>query len=96
MISSIVVLTITLFELYCGTLKEREKVFLERIPKLEFEESVAKLAGMIYRDLKAKGKLPKVKDLLIASSSIAKSKKLFACDSDFKLFENYGLKLEAF
>jgi len=70
-------------------------VFLERIPKLEFEESAAKLAGMIYRDLKAKGKLPKVKDLLIASSSIAKSKKLFACDSDFKLFENYGLKLEA-
>jgi hypothetical protein len=43
---------ITLFELQCGSLKEREEIFLEKIPKLNFEESSAKLAGKIFRELK--------------------------------------------
>jgi predicted nucleic acid-binding protein len=85
---------ITLFELYCGNLKEREELFLEKIPKLSFDEKSAKFAGKIYRDLKTKGKTPKVKDLLIASSAIAHSKTLYTCDSDFEMFKEYGLKLK--
>ncbi len=81
---------ITLFELYCGSLKDREEIFLERIPKLEFDEKSAKFAGKIYRDLKSKGKVPKVKDLLIASSAIAHSKTLYTCDSDFEIFREFG------
>ena len=38
--------------------------------------------------------MPKVKDLLIASSAIANSKVLFTTDSDFEIFREYGLKLE--
>ncbi len=83
---------ITLFELYCGSLKDREEIFLERIPKLEFDEKSAMFAGKIYRDLKSKGKVPKVKDLLIASSAIAHSKILYTCDSDFEIFREYGLR----
>ncbi len=85
---------ITLFEPHCGTLKEREEMFLEKIPKLDFDEKSAKFAGKIYRDLKSKGKIPKVKDLLIASSAIAHSKILYTCDSDFEVFREYGLKLK--
>jgi len=84
---------ITLFELYCGSLKEKEKLFLEEIPKLGFDEKSAKYAGMIYKELREKGKTPKVKDLLIASSAIAHSKILYTCNSDFSLFREYGLKL---
>ncbi len=61
---------ISLFELYCGSLKEREKIFLEKVPKLNFDESSARLAGKVYRDLKREGRTPKVKDLLIASSTM--------------------------
>ncbi|MBO8174999.1 MAG: type II toxin-antitoxin system VapC family toxin [Thermococcus sp.] len=86
--------TITLFELHCGTLKEREELMLEKLPKLEFEEESAKIAGKIYRDLKRKGKLPPAKDLLIAASAIAHDKILFTCDDDFEIFRKYGLKLE--
>ena len=75
---------ITLFELYCGSLKEREELFLEKIPKLCFDEKSAKFAGKIYRDLKTNGKTPKVKNLLIASSAIAHSKTLYTCDSDMR------------
>ncbi len=82
---------ITLFELYCGSLKEKEEILLEKIPKLEFDEKSAKLAGKIFKDLKSKGMIPKVKDLLIASSAIAHSKKLYTCDTDFKIFKDYGL-----
>jgi|GEM_PF-466054 hypothetical protein len=85
---------ITLFELHCGTLKEKEELFLDSIPKLNFDDKSAKFAGRIYRDLKNKGKIPKVKDLLIASSAIANSKILFTADIDFEVFRDYGLKLE--
>jgi len=85
---------ITFFELQCGKLKEREEIFLENIPKLDFDEKSARFAGSIYRNLKSKGRMPKVKDLFIASSAIANSKTLFTTDSDFEIFRKYGLKLE--
>jgi len=84
---------ITLFELYCGKLKEREEIFLEKMPKLDYDERSAKLAGKIFRELKRNGKIPKVKDLLIASSAIANDKLLITCDRDFKLFERFGLNV---
>ena len=78
---------ITLFELHCGTLKEREEIFLEKMPKLSYDADSAKLAGKIYRELKRDGRVPKVKDLLIASSAIASDKILITRDSDFEIFK---------
>ena len=86
--------TITLFELHCGRLKEREEVFLEKLPKLDFDADSAKLAGKIYRSLKQDGKIPKVKDLLIASSAIAHDLTVMTRDKDFEIFGSFGLKLE--
>ena len=85
---------ITLFELHCVTLKEREEIFLEKIPKLSYDENSAKLAGKIYRELKKEGKIPKVKDLLIASSAIANDKVLITRDLDFEVFRKFGLRVE--
>ena len=84
---------ITLFELYCGTLKEREEIFLDRVPKLNYDESSARLAGKIFRELR-KERTPKAKDLFIASSAIASGKVLITKDSDFEVFKRYGLKVE--
>jgi len=85
---------ITLFELYCGRLKEREEIFLEKVPKLSFDEKSAKLAGKIYKELKSKGKVPKVKDLLISASAIAHDLLLITIDRDFELFRKFGLKVQ--
>jgi len=85
---------VTLFELHCGTLKEREEIFLDKIPKLSYEENSAKLAGKIFRELRKEGKMPKVKDLLIASSAIASDKILITRDSDFEIFRKFGLRVE--
>jgi len=85
---------ITLFELYCGSLKEREEIFLEKIPKLNFDERSAKLAGKIYRELRKEGKVPKVKDLLISASAIAHDKLLITADRDFDVFRKFGLNLK--
>ncbi len=86
--------TITLFELHCGRLKEREELMIEKLPKLPFDEGSARTAGRIYRDLKRKGKLPPAKDLLIAATAIAHDKLLMTLDHDFLLFRDYGLKVE--
>ncbi len=85
---------ITLFELYCGSLKEREEIFLEKVPKLNFDEKSAKLAGKIYRELRRDGRVPKVKDLLISSSAIAHNKLLITTDKDFEVFRKFGLNLK--
>ena len=85
---------ITLFELHCGNLKDREEIFLEKIPKLSYDENSARLAGKIYRELRSEGKIPKVRDLLIASSAIASDKVLITRDSDFEVFRKFGLKVE--
>ncbi len=86
--------TITLFELYCGRLKPKEELMLEKITKMPFDGESARLAGKIYRDLKREGKVPPARDLLIAASAIAHGKLLVAMDSDFEVFKSYGLKLE--
>ncbi|AEC51895.1 nucleic acid-binding protein [Pyrococcus sp. NA2] len=86
--------TIVLFELYCGNLKEREVLMLEMIPKVEFNEEAAKIAGWMFQDLKEKGKLPPLKDLLIAATAIAHDMTLITCDRDFEMFKEYGLKVK--
>lgn len=85
---------ITLFELYCGSLKEKEEIFLEKMPKFVYNDTAAKLAGKIFRSLKKNGKVPKVKDLLIASSAIANDLVIVTRDKDFEIFKNFGLKVE--
>ena len=85
---------ISLFELDCGTLKGREEIFLEKIPKLSYDQNSAKLSGKIFRELRKEGKMPKVKDLLIASSAIASDKILITRDSDFEIFRKFGLRVE--
>ncbi|MFO7967197.1 MAG: type II toxin-antitoxin system VapC family toxin [Archaeoglobaceae archaeon] len=86
--------TITLFELYCGTLKEKEELMIEKLPKLEFEERSAKIGGEMFRDLKTKGRVPPAKDLLIAATAIAHDKSLLTCDRDFEVLSEYGLQSE--
>lgn len=39
-------------------------------------------------------KIPKIKDLLIASSAIVNDKILITKDSDFEVFRKFGLKVE--
>jgi len=85
---------VTLFELHCGNLKEREELFLEKMPKISLEESSARLAGKIFRSLRKEGKIPKVKDLLIASSAIANDLVVVTRDRDFEIFKSFGLKVE--
>ncbi len=86
--------TITLFELYCGTLKEKEGLMIEKLPKIEFDERSARIGGETFRDLKKKGSVPPAKDLLIAATAIAHDKPVLTCDRDFRVFSDYGLKYE--
>ncbi len=85
---------ITIFELHCGSLKEKEEIFLEKMPKLAYDDVAAKLAGKIFRSLKKDGKVPKVKDLLIASSAIANDLIVVTRDKDFEIFSNFGLRVK--
>lgn len=86
--------TIVVFELYCGHLKEREELMLEVMPKVEFNEEAAKIAGAMFRDLMKKGQRPPFKDLLIAATAIAHKMTLFTCDRGFERFGEYGLKVK--
>ncbi|WP_335755234.1 type II toxin-antitoxin system VapC family toxin [Thermococcus siculi] len=82
------------FELYCGRLKEREELMLEMMPKVEFNEEAAKIAGTIFKDLMRKGQRLPFKDLLIAATAIAHNSVLFTCDRGFERFKEYGLKVK--
>lgn len=42
--------TVTLFELHCGTLKEKEELMIEKLPKIEFEERSARIGGEIFKE----------------------------------------------
>jgi len=83
--------TITEFELFCVELKEREIIMLDNLPTLEFNKKAGRIGGHIFRDLKKVGKMPKIKDLLIAAACIANNKKLLTMDKDFEIFRGYGL-----
>ena len=86
--------SIVLFELFCGKLKPRQRLALEKMPVVDFDRSSAEIAGEIFRDLMSKGLMPPTKDLLIASTAIAHNAELVTCDKSFEQFKEYGLKVK--
>ena len=86
--------SVTEFELFCGDLKEKEVIMLDRLETCDFEKKAGRIGGYIFRDLKKAGKMPKIKDLLIAATCIANNKKLITGDGDFESFKKYGLEVE--
>ena len=75
-------------------LKEKEVITLDNLPVCDFNKKAGRIGGNIVKDLKKVGKTPKIKDLLIAATCIAKNKRLITGDSDFEAFEEYGLDME--
>jgi tRNA(fMet)-specific endonuclease VapC len=86
--------SITEFELFCVELKDREVIMLDNLPTQEFDKKAGRIGGHIFRDLKKAGKMPKIKDLLIAATCIANNKRLITTDGDFEVFKGYGLDVE--
>lgn len=80
----------TEFELFCVDLKEKEVIMLDSLPTCDFDKKAGRIAGNIFKDLKKAGKMPKVKDLLIAATCIANNKRLITADGDFEIFKGYG------
>ena len=86
--------SITEFELFSVELKEKEVIMLDNLPTREFDKKAGRIGGHIFRDLKKAGKMPKIKDLLIAATCIANNKKLLTMDKDFDVFRGFGLDVE--
>jgi len=85
--------TINNFELKVGVLSERERVIIDALPKLAFDERASNIAAELFKDLKAKGKTPKLKDLFVASIALANNMPLITCDRDFLIFREKGLNV---
>ena len=85
--------SITNFELKVGILSEKERAIIEAIPKLSFDEKASDIASELFKDLKAKGKIPTLKDLFIASITLSNNKPLITCDKDFLTFKEKGLRV---
>jgi len=83
--------TMTNFELKVGVLSEKERAIIEALPKLSFDEKSSDIAAGLFKDLKAEGKTPKLKDLFIASIALANNKPLITCDRNFLIFKEKGL-----
>jgi len=71
---------IVAYELFRGDNSEEDKFwnefFSQRIMVLNIDFDCAKVAGNIYRDLKQKGKMIGVEDILIAATAIRNGYKL--------------------
>jgi len=78
--------SITEFELFCADLKEKEAIMLDSLETCDFDKKAGRIGGYIFKDLKKAGKMPKIKDLLIAATCIANNKKLITGDGDFESF----------
>jgi len=85
--------TITNFELKVGVLSEKERAIIDALPKLSFDERASNIASELFKDLKAEGKTPKLKDLFIASIALANNMPLITCDRDFLIFKEKGLTI---
>jgi len=48
--------SITVFELHCGDLKENEMIMIDNLPKLNFDNKSAKIAGSIFKKTKKRRK----------------------------------------
>lgn len=86
--------SVTEFELFCVDLKEKEAIMLDNLEACDFDKKAGRIGGYIFKDLKKAGKIPKIKDLLIAATCIANNKKLITGDGDFESFKKYGLDVE--
>ena len=87
---------ITNFELHCGARKFREKKIIEEcllgFKILPFDELSSNEAARIYIDLRQKGQLIGIRDILIAG--IAKANGLYIATKNLKDFKRiYGLSL---
>lgn len=85
---------ITEFELNCVDLKEKEIIMMNNLPTCDFDKAAGTIGGHIFKALKKAGKMPKLKDLLIAATYIAHTKRLVTRDGDFTIFKEFGLLLE--
>ncbi|MDX2068864.1 MAG: type II toxin-antitoxin system VapC family toxin [Haliscomenobacter sp.] len=66
---------ITVFELYSGATDVQKKLeidtLLQEVLILPFNTATAQSAGLIYQDLRRKGKMIEVADILIAATALA-------------------------
>lgn len=66
---------ITVFELYSGATDAQKKLeidtLLQEVLILPFNTATAQSAGLIYQDLRRKGKMIEVADILIAATALA-------------------------
>ncbi len=86
--------SITEFELFCADLKEKEVIMLSKLETLDFNRESARNAGLLFKDLKKRGRMPKIKDLMIVSICITNNRKLITGEGDFDIFRDYGLDVE--
>jgi len=73
--------TLTVFELACGAQKEEQlrdlELLIQAAQVLPLDEAAALHAGAIYRELRAKGQVLDIPDLLIAGCCLAAGLPLF-------------------
>jgi tRNA(fMet)-specific endonuclease VapC len=95
--SSLAISSITVHELLVG-LKESEKDFMNNFLKeaeiISFDKNSAEQSSSIERELRKKGKLINIMDILIAGSCNSKGFNLVTCDNDFLKIN--GLKVNIF
>lgn len=89
------VTSISVYELFRGDKSKEDahwKSFFSKVDILDFDYKSAQIAGDIYRDLKNKGKLLDVTDILIAAITIRNELKL-ATDNIKHFSRVNGLKI---
>jgi predicted nucleic acid-binding protein len=79
---------VTRFELEVGSEGDSR---IADIPCISIRCEAFALAGRLYSELSAKGKMPGVKDCFIAACAITEEALLVSYDRDFGLFSEYGL-----
>ncbi len=65
--------TITTFEIYNGLNKINQDlidIIFKRLYEINFDNSIAKQASIIYNDLKKRNKIIEIRDIFIAASAI--------------------------
>ena len=82
---------ITKYELLCGPKEERSLALLDTMEVYDYSGVAAERSAKIYKELRKKGALINVLDVLIASIAIARDELLVTMDKDFKRIE--GLKV---
>ncbi len=82
--------SINAFEFLAGS---DDTEFITNFHILPFTERTAFICSQIYRDLRSKGRIPPVIDLMIASICIENGLPIITRDKDFQIFKEYSLKV---